>query len=147
VKGERKVLKANHEIRITNKLAVGAFKGNLKKGFHIFVVGELDYENGKAIVRVTDYGHEASYQYVGGGNETEDKPKQTAAAEPGRQAAPSAPAKQEPKRNPMSAMSGMNKSKKPEPGDDDGYFNTDKVYQDRGPSAQPEGFSDDDIPF
>lgn len=138
--GDRKVIKAKHQVRITNKLAVNAFKGNLKKGFHLFILGELDYDGDKAFVRVTDYGHEASYQYVGDVDHAEDKPAQET-SQASRQQTP----KEEPKRNPMAGMGKA--AKKPEADVDDGYFSSDNVYKDRGPSTQPEGFDADDIPF
>ncbi|MBY3150910.1 single-stranded DNA-binding protein [Rhizobium laguerreae] len=130
VKGESKVFSTVHDVLVTNKYSVPAFKANLREGDFIQVIGELGSVNGKALVSVTDFGHEAGFLYV---------PSDTG----GRTPAP----KQTTAKGGSFDMSELPGKSSNNGGADDGYFTQNAAFERGAPSKAPEGFSDDDIPF
>lgn len=125
VKGQSTVVSTRHEVLITNKYAVPAFKQYLKEGFFIHVTGKRGDENGKNIIYVTDFGHEAQFMYV-----PSDADNQTPKQEAGKGGSVNM--------NDLPSNSSNNT--------DDDYFSQDAAFDRSGPSSGPEGF-DDDIPF
>jgi single-stranded DNA-binding protein len=129
VKGKSQIFSTVHEILVSNQYSVPAFKQNLREGDFIQVIGELGNINGKSVVTVTDFGHEAGFLYVpGDGGEQTPAPKQ--ADKGGSFDMSNLP--------PKSTNSG---------GDDD-FFRQNAALDRSAPSRGPEGFSEDDqIPF
>ncbi|MCS4089916.1 single-stranded DNA-binding protein [Rhizobium sp. BK176] len=130
VKGESKVFSTVHEVLVSNKYSVPAFKARLREGDFIQVIGELGSIGGKTVVTVSDFGHEAGFLYVpsDSGGRT-PAPKQTAA------------------KGGTFDMSDLPGKSSNNGGDDDGYFTKTAAFERSAPSKAPEGFSDDDIPF
>ncbi|MCZ7861558.1 single-stranded DNA-binding protein [Agrobacterium salinitolerans] len=129
VKGKSEVFSTVHDVLVSNQYSVPAFKQNLREGDFIKVLGELGNVNGKALVTVTDFGHEAGFLYV-----PSDRSEQT-------------PAPKQAEKGGSFDMSNL-PSKSNNGGGDDAYFTQNAALQRSAPSKAPEGFSDDDdIPF
>ena len=64
VKGQPKAFLTSHDVVIYNQLIVPAFKQHLAEGYYIQVNGELGFENGKCVITVSNYGHDASFMYI-----------------------------------------------------------------------------------
>jgi single-stranded DNA-binding protein len=129
VKGKSQVFSTIHDVLVTNQYSVPAFKQNLREGDFIQVIGELGSSNGKAVVTVTDFGHEAIFLYVpsdgGGQNSTPAKVAKGGAFD-------------------MSDLPGKSNNG----GGDDDYFRQNAAFERAPPSKIPEGFDEsDDIPF
>jgi single-stranded DNA-binding protein len=130
VRGESKVFSTVHDVLITNKYSVPAFKANLREGDFIQVIGELGNANGKALITVTDFGHEANFLYVPSDSESQTPSSKQAAAKGGT--------------FDMSSLPG----KPSNSGGDNDYFKQNAAFDRPAPSKAPEGFDDsDDIPF
>lgn len=122
VKGRPKSHFVRHALVITHQGSVEAFKSALKDGDYVQVLGEVAVEDGKTIILVTDYGHEANYMYVPGAGNKSPAPAKGGSVD----------------------TSEMTAAK----GGDDGYFDEGNVMRDRQASSLPEGFDEaDDIPF
>lgn len=129
VKGKSQVFSTVHDVLVSNQYSVPAFKQNLREGDFIQIIGELGNVNGKAVVTVTDFGHEAGFLYVpsDGGDQT--------------------PAPKQADRGGSFDMSNL-PSKSTNSGGEDEFFRQNAALQRSAPSRAPEGFSEDDeIPF
>lgn len=129
VKGKSQVFSTVHDVLVTNQYSVPAYKQNLREGDFIQVIGELGNANGKALVTVTDFGHEAIFLYVpSDGGDQNSAPKQ-------------------PAKGGSFDMSDL-PGKPSNSGGDDDFFRENAAFERAAPSKAPEGFDDsDDIPF
>jgi single-stranded DNA-binding protein len=132
VKGQNKVISTRHEVVITNQLIVPAFKNALKKGYFISVTGKQIHPNGKPVVEVSDFGHDAQFMYI---------PSTS-------QALSSAPVASSPETGGSHAVQGQKKAEQPKKNQSaDDFFSPDKPLSRQAPKNTPEGFDDADIPF
>ncbi len=119
VKGESKVFATRHDIFVTNRYAVRPFNQHLREGFYVAVTGKLGVINGKQIVQVTDFGHDATIMYIPPDNQSQA---------------------------PASRTMGAASASRDQSGDD--FLKPEAVTGRKSPNPRtPEGFEDDDIPF
>lgn len=130
VKGKSQVSSTVHDVLIANQYSVPAFKQNLREGDFIQLIGELGNVNGKSVVTVTDFGHEAGFLYVpSDGGDQSPAPKQ---ADKGG----------------SFDMGNLPSKSSNSSGADDEFFRQNAALERSAPSKAPEGFDDDDqIPF
>lgn len=129
VGGKSQMVSLVHQVLITNRYSVPAFKANLREGDFIKLLGELGSANGKQLVIVTDFGHEASFLYVPATRSDET------------------PAPKQANKGGAFDMGDLPGKPKGGSGDDDGFFRANAALDRRPPSKAPEGFEDSDIPF